>query len=137
MITIGKNPVSIIIIYAVLLHISWSVIGYLDPSSYGATALSGLYEIFGKYTSMGCFLVAGLAIIGLWIKPSLGGLSAMLPQQAFLMISAFGAAHAIGVGHFSDGTVRAAAFIAADQMPAIIAAIGHTIAIVQRAVHVP
>jgi len=120
------------ILYSVGLHLMWGITGSLDASAYNSTALSAIYRLCGSLSPVVCFVVAILAILGLnESRKPLAGLLLMLPQQTLLLISAFGAAAAIASSHFADGVVRSRAFIAADQIPAILAAVGHTIAIVR------
>jgi hypothetical protein len=57
----------------------------------------------------------------------------MVPQQFLLFISAGGAIQAMVEGQFADGTIRSVYFLLADQSPAVLAAIGHTLAIVATA----
>jgi hypothetical protein len=45
------------------------------------------------------------------------------------MMSAAGAIEAMWLGQFADGVLRPTAFIAADQMYTVLAALGHTVAI--------
>jgi hypothetical protein len=54
----------------------------------------------------------------------------MLPQQLLLIISAVGGIVAIISGHYADLEPRPRFFIAADQMPGIVAAFCHTFAII-------
>lgn len=133
MIEVFHARAPIIILYAVTLHYVWSILGFFSPDAYNATALRAIFDLFGYYTPIPCFLVATSALIGLRMPANTTSLALMIPQQMLLMLSAFGAVHAIAAGHFADGVVRPQTFIASDQVPAIIAAIGHTISIVQRA----
>jgi len=79
-----------------------------------------------------CLLCGVLALVGLTHKFRYGfwGLTLALPQQFILMESLIGAVIAISTSSFADGVIRPRLFIAADQVPAILAAILHTMAIV-------
>ncbi len=134
MLNIFNRPYPIIILYAVALHLSWVACIFIDQSSYSGTALSAIYNWFGNATPYVCFSVAIAALAGIERRRRLFGLSLMLPQQALLMLSAMGAVEAIASGHFADGIERSRAFIAGDQLPAILAAIGHSIAILKVAI---
>jgi hypothetical protein len=59
----------------------------------------------------------------------------LLPQQTLLMISACGAILAIYFSRYADGVVRPRPFIAADQIHVILAALGHTTAVVAYVLH--
>ena len=52
-----------------------------------------------------------------------------LPQQFILMLSMMSAFEAINVSHYADGVERPQLFIFIDQLPAILAAILHTLAL--------
>ena len=54
----------------------------------------------------------------------------LIPQQSLLLVSAAGAITAMVLSQFADGVVRPRAFIAADQMHIVLAALGHGAAIV-------
>ncbi len=132
MIEIHHHKYSLIIVYAIVLHLIWGFLGIADISAYDATAFSAIHYVFGGMSPFICFFVAIAALIGL-NKKGLLGLQLMLPQQALLMLSAFGATMAIVNGHFADGVIRSAFFIAADQTSVILTAIFHTMAIVHKA----
>jgi hypothetical protein len=122
------------IIYAVALHLVWGVLGLVDPAAYDSTAFSALFRLFGYATSPICFAVAASALVGIGTHGRLKGLAFMLPQQTILLISAFGAVHAMMLSQFADGVIRPRAFIIADQVPAVITAIGHTVSMVRFAI---
>ncbi len=56
-----------------------------------------------------------------------------MPQQILLMMSAAGAVESMWLGQFADGVLRPHTFIIADQIYSILAAIGHTVAIIMHA----
>lgn len=123
-----------IIWYSIAIHLLWGCALLADPAAYGVTAIHGMFQIVGSAPRAAfVYLVVGcLAGWGLW-RARLGqarGLIAILPQQAVLMISAFSAGEAVWNSQYADGEVRAQAFIAADQLPAVILAVAPTIALV-------
>ncbi len=59
----------------------------------------------------------------------------LLPQQILLMMGVSGAIEAIWLSQFADGVLRPRAFIAADQINSVLAAIGHTVAIISHALN--
>ena len=123
----------LIILYAVALHLSWGVLLLLNESAGWATAVhSVLVWIGSEYaTAAVMFAVAIAAVAGLHrrLAHSLWGVGLMLPQQAVLFMSAVGAIQAMALSSFADGVVRPNPFIIADQLPAVLIAILHTIGI--------
>lgn len=118
------------ILYAIVLHLVWALTLYLDDSAANATAVASIrYAIPRPFGILAMLLVAGLAVVGLSMRNAWHATMLMIPQQFLLLISAGGAFEAMWEGQFADGVVRPTAFIVADQMPAILAAIGHVLAI--------
>ena len=116
-----------------LYHIVWAIVILVDRSAAYSTALGEVTRTIGSVglTSALLFMVSLLAISGLLRNKAAGPLSILwfLPQQAVLVISAWGASAAIQSSAFGDGVVRPQAFILADQLPHIIFAATHTAAI--------
>lgn len=108
-------------------------ISLYDPTALGATALASLVSIplFGEAAGFACGVAGILALVGLWLTRPVFKLIALVPQQLLLLISAGGAVAAISAGMYADGTIRSRAFIAVDQVPAILTALCHTMAIVR------
>ena len=128
-----RRPLPVMIIYAIGLHLCWGILGTIDETAYFSTAASAPFRLFGNLTGVVCIAVAAMALTGLIarFRSPLTSLMCMLPQQSLLIISAIGAAHAIYLGQFADGVVRSRFFIAADQVPAILAAVGHTVSMLR------
>lgn len=134
MIMFHERLISIMVLYAIALHICWVAIILLDDSAVGATALSALHKYIPDplWLAVSIGLAAMLAVFGLythvpWIVVLL------LPQQLLLIASAAGSFEAIYLSQYADGVVRSRAFIAADQIYSIIAMLGHTAAIIAHA----
>lgn len=134
MIVIVRHQFSLMVLYAVALHYLWAACTLIDRSSLFATALSVFYThlYLPPWIMPGIFVfVATLSVIALCMpRMTPGAIALMLPQQFTLTMSAWGAMSATLAGHFGDGVVRSHTFILADQAPAILAAIGHTLAII-------
>jgi hypothetical protein len=134
MMNLFDRSISIMVCYAIGLHLSWAVILLIDSSATNATAVHALYRYLHSVPllSLMLFAAAGLAMKGLctrvpWI------VLLLLPQQILLLMSAAGAVEAIWISQFADGVIRPRAFLAADQIYSILAAIGHTVAIIAHA----
>jgi hypothetical protein len=99
-----------------------------DP--FGSTPVSALR--FGhRFVAAPVLLAsAALAIRGVRRRGTPTGWLLMLPQQLLLILSAIAGIVAIASGHYADLEPRPRLFIAADQMPGIIAAFCHTFAII-------
>ena len=125
----NKAP-SLIILYAVLMHLTWAFSLAFDPSGIGATAVASVNHVFPyPYLIDVLFFVALLAFAGLFAKRARLAALAMVPQQFVLCVSAGGALHTILIGAYADGIQRPTGFLVNDQLPAILAALLHTLAI--------
>ena len=122
-----------IIWYAVFLHIAWGCALLQSESPLGVTAIHHIGIMLpGRWTSaVGLIMIGTLAGIGLLTNDRMLSLIVLLPQQFVLMLSALGAIVAIYHSTFADGVVRPRAFIFTDQMPAVLAAIFHTCALLE------
>jgi hypothetical protein len=121
-----------IIWYAVLLHITWGCLLLASRDPYGATALHVYHWVPRVVLAAALFAASGLAIWGgTRRRPSWQGLAALLPQQAILTFSAYAAVVAVAVAHYGDGVPRPRLFILADQVPAVLAMVLHTAAVIE------
>jgi hypothetical protein len=129
-----NRPISIMVLFAVALHLSWATILMLDDAALNATAIHALHRYIASLPLLAATLAAAalLAVIGLFTRVPWVVLL-LIPQQAILMMSAAGAVEAMWLGQFADGVLRPHAFIIADQFYSVLAAIGHTVAIVAHA----
>lgn len=134
MVIFHGRAISIMVLYAIALHVAWAVILIFDDSALSVNAINALhrYISFTPLLIAVIFGAAAMALIGLfttlpWI------LIFLIPQQALLMMSAAGAIESMWLGQFADGVLRPHAFIAADQIYSVLAAIGHTVAIIAHA----
>lgn len=116
--------------YAVLLHGIWALMLIVSDEPFGSTPVSSLR--FGhRLVTAGLLLAAsGMAVRGIAKRGTTVGWLLLLPQQVLLLISAVGGIAAMVLGHYADGVERPSLFIAADQMPGVIAAFTHTFAVV-------
>lgn len=132
-----ERPVSIMVLYVIILHFLWAVVLLLDDSALGATAISSLYRWIPNKNILALTLIyaAILAIIGIYTKHKWIVLF-LIPQQLLLCISAYGAMDAVFLAQYADGIFRPRAFIFVDQIYSLIAALAHTAAIVAHAVRV-
>ena len=122
-----------IIWYAVALHVTWGLLLLVSADPAQVTAVNHVrLALGGRWTSaVGLLVIGGAAGIGLVQHIRWMSLTMLLPQQFILMLSALGALHSIATGTFADGAHYPRAFIAADQLPAILAATFHTCAIIE------
>jgi len=129
MFKIRGQRVSVMVLFAVTLHFFWAFIILYDPQSLGATGIASLYRIIHPSSLLVLTLVCSstLTLIGLLLRYPLSFIL-LIPQQILLMMSAAGAIEAIFISQYADGVLRPWAFIAADQVYSIIAALGHTLA---------
>lgn len=133
MITFRDHSVSIMVSYAVALHLAWAVILLIDHSAVNATAVHALHRWIALPWLPASVALAALCAVCAMAWNSRWTLVLLLPQQILLMMSAAGAVEAIWLSQFADGVIRARAFIAADQLYSVLAAMGHTLAIIAHA----
>ena len=123
-----------IVWYAVVLHGLWGALVLYDPQhAVWITAIATSVKVVGDPYLLGALYViaSGLSIVACFRRDDLVGACLAVPQQFFLMTSAIGAVRAIVLSQFADGVDRPWAFIAADQLPAILAAVLHSAALVE------
>jgi hypothetical protein len=119
------------VLYAISLHLIWAICAFLSDSAYNGTAFAGVYAVFGDASPYACLFVASCAIVALFNQSTLSGFMLMMPQQMMLFLSAFSALHGMIDAHFADGVIRSREFIVADQIPAVLGATAHTIAMMR------
>lgn len=123
-----------IIVYVVVLHYIWALILLVDSNAAPATAISGLYGNFDRMVPYFLLFASTTAWISV-TRPrvSLWPILLIIPQQVILMLSAYAALAAMVAGKFADGVPRPHAFIIADQCPAVLIMVFHTIAVLRDA----
>jgi hypothetical protein len=125
-----KHSHWLIIWYAIILHFVWAITLAFSPTAGYATAVHTMLEFISVPWAITLYgVVAFMATIGLYCRHGFGRVIALLPQQFVLMVSAGGALWAMYLGQFADGVQRSHEFLIADQSPAVIGAILHTVAI--------
>lgn len=134
MILVGDRYISLMVLFSVALHLLWAVLIFHDHSAVNATAVHGV----GKFIESPILLamtfagVAWCATLGIFTRlPWIVLL--LIPQQIVLLFSAVGVVEAIWLAQFADGVVRSRSFLAADQIYTVLAAVGHTFAMIAHA----
>ena len=135
------RPVRFIVLWsAVLLHLLWGVLILVSAAGTMRTSgISHLIFIAGYLglgeTALAWFLIsiallAAFAIL-LRNKNLLSYVTLIALQQAVIMLSAAGGIEGALLGQFANGYVppNAHLFILADQMPSILVAVVHTVAV--------
>lgn len=120
-----------VFLYGILLHLVWGLTLLQSVDPLNVTAISTIVSLGITSAPMAGYFylfVAMMAILGLF-GPKPAGFFFLLPQQVVLICSAFGAIQAMVTGVFADGVVRSTTFLIADQSPAVIAAIVHSLAV--------
>lgn len=130
MLILGRRVVSIMVSYAITLHLVWAGILATDYEVTNATALNALARfIHPEPVLIGVLVTAALLAVWGMMTRYPWVVLLLMPQQVLLMMSAAGAFEAIWIAQFADGVVRSREFIAVDQIYSILAAVGHTVAI--------
>ena len=126
----------ILILYVSALHFLWGVLIIYDPAALHSTKLAIFVPVFGSpgAAAMALLTTSVLGAISCCVRtPMPWVVLLLLPQQAVCILSAIGVLDAIIAGSFADGVQRARAFIAADQINAVLTSVCHALAIVSRA----
>lgn len=116
--------------YATILLCFWGLMLLVSDDPFGSTPVSALKFGHRLIAAPVLFAAAAFAIRGVSKRGTTSGWLLMLPQQSLLVISAVAGIVAIFSGHYADLEPRPRFFIAADQMPGIVAAFCHTFAII-------
>lgn len=119
------------IYYAILLHGIWAFMLLASGDPFGSTPLNSLMLGHRFVTAVVLLVASVLAVNGVQRKGTTTGWLLLLPQQGLLMISALGGIVAAILGHYADGVVRPHLFIAADQLPGVVAAFCHSFAVIE------
>lgn len=124
----------LVVVFAVCMHIVWGACLIFDPNIVGVTGINTLSYVIDNPALLGFSLlgVAALAAIGIAEK-HMFAFALMLPQQAVLFISSWGALHAMLIGQFADGVPRPHTFLITDQCHLLICAVLHFIAAMRKA----
>ena len=115
--------------YAAVLHLVWAGLLVLSPHSANATVTSFFLDAF-HIRLLVALLLCAASVLALWTVYKVPLYSwctifALTPQAVFMLLAATGAVQAIMSGQYADGVQRSFYFIAADQSPAVIAALCH------------
>jgi hypothetical protein len=137
MIVLFRRQVSIMVLYAITLHLGWAWF-LLRPGAADVLNVNAIHAIHqwpmtiiaGSAPALAAVIAGAalLALIGLLTDSPWGALL-LIPQQTLLTFSAAGAIDSVFLGHFADGAPYPPDFIGADQLYSILAAIFHTMAI--------
>ena len=128
-----KDNFALIIWYAAVLHVSWGMILMMSsvPLLTTPTYLLPNRQFFSGLILAIVGLSAGIGHIRRKHHRS-GSLLALAPQQFIMLVSAFSALTNVVRGTYSDGYVPGSSphlFILVDQLPTILAAVFHSIAV--------
>jgi hypothetical protein len=116
--------------YATLVMGIWALMLLASDDPFGSTPVHSLRFGHRFVTAIVLMAACALALRGIRVRGTVAGWLLMLPQQTLLIVSAIGALVAIASGHYADLEPRPRLFIAADQLPAIVAAFCHSFAII-------
>lgn len=119
--------------YAIIIHYIWGGILVATTRAMETAGLADILRVFNNQKVAGGVLLISstLAIYGLTRKERGPlALACLIPQQALMILSAVSALTCIVVSRYADGVVRPRDFIVIDQSPAIVAALCHTVALV-------
>lgn len=115
------------------MHLTWAAMLTVSHVPTGVTAIHAAEGIFPHYWMFvgALWVVVALAGIAMWrgLEDRISFIF-LIPQQYVLTYSAVAAGQAIWLGQYGDGVLRPSLFIAADQLPVILIAVFHSLAII-------
>ena len=132
--TVAKTTTGRLFIwYVITVHLIWGM-SLLLPIPDPRTATMGpLLLAYGRYGAAAALMLTALpsmfALLFVHNRPMLRFALAM-PQQLLVIQSALGALNSIIAGTYFDGTVVTSSHIFVDQLPVLMVAMFHTLAII-------
>ena len=124
----------LIVFLAIVQHFFWAAMLLWNEQVEQVTALAALSPFVILYRGVVPLItVAIMAAASIFIQSRIWRTAMMLPQQFILGVSAMGALEAMYNSTFADGVWRPRAFLIADQIPVVLIAVFHTIAIIRSA----
>ena len=114
---------------AITLHLTWAVLLLSDGSVANTTPINETAQVFGRYGTAAAYAFMSLTTLyALW-KDNTNPFW-LIPQTAILGAATAGGLAAVASGQYADGTARPWQFILADQLPTILLALFHLIAVI-------
>jgi hypothetical protein len=124
----------IVVCGATLLHVVVGLMLLTDAAAARSTGPAAIADLFGSTLAGILMLTASaLALIVIFrrVESARWSLLLLLPQQALLYLAAWGGLQAILEGQYADGVTRPYTFILTDQLPMMLFALIHTIAVLE------
>lgn len=122
----------------IVLHFVWAAGLYFDPLSALATPTHLMLMVVHTFiapehtvhvTSAIFVTVATLAAFGLFQTDRRMEILLILPQHFALWVSSVGAIYGMYLGQYADGVQRTHWFLIVDQIPIVLLAVGHLVAL--------
>ena len=126
------RPELLIVLLVLCLHLTWAGLiawtgRYIHSTPLAiVTQTLGSPHILALTLSLSCLL----AVVGMFAQAALTRVICFVPQQTLVSMSFASAFGAVAAGQYADGVVRSFAFILSDQLPSMLVAVFHTIAII-------
>lgn len=118
-----------IFLLAITLHLCWAAILLYSAAPQYTTPIHQTAAIFGRYGTAAVFVFVAVCALFSIFKPGRWDGFLLLPQTAVLIGASAGGLYAVMVSHYADGVLRPWPFILADQLPTILLALLHFIAV--------
>jgi hypothetical protein len=128
----NQPPGRLFFLYGAIKHLVWAALLAGWGSDIQATPVAALLKMFNGPTPLMIVLAFSsvVAFIGIFSRSTLTKVVCLTPQQALMSMTFVSCLSAVILGQYADGVPRPHMFILADQLPAILAAIFHTIALI-------
>jgi hypothetical protein len=115
-----------------LLHAVIASMLLIDPAAAQSTAPAEVVQYLGRVpAATAMFAASALAVFVMLRAPGEWSLVLLMPQQILLYVAAWGGLQAVVDGQYADGVLRPYAFILTDQLPVMLLALLHTLAILE------
>jgi hypothetical protein len=119
---------------ATLLHIVIGTLLLLNPAAGRSTGPAEVVQFLGLTGAGIAMLTASVLAIGAIVLRRAADwaiIGLLLPQQVLLYVAAWGGFQAILNGQYADGVARPYEFILTDQLPIMLFALIHTLAVLE------
>lgn len=129
---IGKHHYSLMVLYAIVLHLVWAPLLLIDPSVSLVTPLAAIrYILPFPFASITMISAALVSVWAFFVQDQYKAAMMLIPQQFLLVAGAAGAIHGVFAGQFpvNEAGHYSWEFMLASHLPTILAAVGHTLAL--------
>lgn len=126
------RPELLIALLVLAIHLVWAALISWSGSYIQSTPLSMITRTVGSPVILACVLMISCVstVIGMNSRAALTRTLCFLPQQTLVSMTFVSSFEAVAAGQYADGVVRSFSFILSDQLPSMLIAVFHTVAVI-------